>query len=170
MSLSSTSTSLKSSATFNSNSSISSTPSADRYAALKDLDEQLREIKEKDVFNTQLSSSPSVVANPFKQALVAQQGAQISNPFQLQNGWTNSDQFAAPMTNGNGNGNGNVYASPTSFGINGNHATYGNGGQQQQYQNTVINGNGLAIQQNGYLSKNAFAVCVLELKFGSFED
>lgn len=31
--------------TFNSNSSLSSTPSADRYAALKDLDEQLRESK-----------------------------------------------------------------------------------------------------------------------------
>lgn len=34
-----------SSGTFNSNSSLSSTPSADRYAALKDLDEQLREAK-----------------------------------------------------------------------------------------------------------------------------
>lgn len=31
--------------TFNSNSSLSSTPSADRYAALKDLDEQLRDSK-----------------------------------------------------------------------------------------------------------------------------
>lgn len=35
-----------SSGTFNSNSSLNSTtPSADRYAALKDLDEQLREAK-----------------------------------------------------------------------------------------------------------------------------
>jgi hypothetical protein len=31
--------------TFNSNSSLNSTPSADRYAALKDLDEQLRDAK-----------------------------------------------------------------------------------------------------------------------------
>lgn len=31
--------------TFTSNSSLNSTPSADRYAALKDLDEQLREAK-----------------------------------------------------------------------------------------------------------------------------
>jgi hypothetical protein len=31
--------------TFNSNSSLNSAPSADRYAALKDLDEQLREAK-----------------------------------------------------------------------------------------------------------------------------
>lgn len=34
-----------SSGTFNSNTSLNSTPSADRYAALKDLDEQLREAK-----------------------------------------------------------------------------------------------------------------------------
>lgn len=31
--------------TFTSNSSLNSTPSVDRYAALKDLDEQLREAK-----------------------------------------------------------------------------------------------------------------------------
>lgn len=31
--------------TFNSNSSLNSTPSVDRYAALKDLDEQLRDAK-----------------------------------------------------------------------------------------------------------------------------
>ncbi len=31
--------------TFTSNSSLNSTPSADRYAALKDLDEQIREAK-----------------------------------------------------------------------------------------------------------------------------
>lgn len=31
--------------TFTSNSSLNSTPSADRYAALKDLDEQLRDAK-----------------------------------------------------------------------------------------------------------------------------
>jgi hypothetical protein len=35
--------------TFNSNSSLNSTPSADRYAALKDLDEQLRDAKTIDV-------------------------------------------------------------------------------------------------------------------------
>lgn len=31
--------------TFNSNSSLNSTPSVDRYAALKDLDEQIRDAK-----------------------------------------------------------------------------------------------------------------------------
>lgn len=35
--------------TFNSNSSINSTPTVDRYAALKDLDERLREAKIPDV-------------------------------------------------------------------------------------------------------------------------
>lgn len=77
MSLSSTSTSLNSTGTFNSNSSINSAQHIDRYAALKDLDEQLREVK--DVFSshqtlsngTTSSSSP---ANPFKQP--------AGNPFQ----------------------------------------------------------------------------------------
>lgn len=46
MTTSSLSNSLNSSGgTFNSNSSLNSTPSADRYAALKDLDEQLRDSK-----------------------------------------------------------------------------------------------------------------------------
>lgn len=46
MTKSSLSSSLNSSGgTFNSNSSLNSTPTADRYAALKDLDEQLREVK-----------------------------------------------------------------------------------------------------------------------------
>lgn len=92
MSLSSTSNSLKSSGTFNSNSSINSTPSVDRYAALKDLDEQLREIKEKDNNNTlssttstsssasssssSTSSSSSAAVNPFNVTSVQ------ANPFQ----------------------------------------------------------------------------------------
>lgn len=46
MTKSSLSNSLNSSGgTFNSNSSLNSTPTADRYAALKDLDEQLRDAK-----------------------------------------------------------------------------------------------------------------------------
>jgi hypothetical protein len=46
MSTTTSSNSLNSSnGTFNSNSSLNSTPTADRYAALKDLDEQLREAK-----------------------------------------------------------------------------------------------------------------------------
>lgn len=77
MSLSSTSTSLNSTSTFNSNSSINSTPHIDRYAALKDLDEQFREVK--DVFSASQQtlsngSSTSSPANPFKQP--------HGNPFQ----------------------------------------------------------------------------------------
>lgn len=177
MSLSSTNTSLKSSGTFNSNSSISSTPSADRYAALKDLDEQLREIKEKETFNTQLSSSPSVTVNPFKQALAASQNPQTSNPFQTQqqNGWAQSDPFA-PVTNGIGSGN--LYSSPT-FGLNGNKG-FANGMQayqqqqspQQSYQkngNAFMNGNGLGIQQNGgFLPKNGFGVSFIDFCIEKF--
>lgn len=44
-SLSNNSLNSSSNGTFTSNSSLNSTPSADRYAALKDLDEQLREAK-----------------------------------------------------------------------------------------------------------------------------
>lgn len=88
MSLSSTSESLRSSTgTFNSNSSISST--VDRYAALKDLDEQLREIKDKDLFNsgTSIESSPTAAvtptnANPFKISATPSQPQIVSNPFQ----------------------------------------------------------------------------------------
>lgn len=40
-----------SSGTFNSNSSLNSTPTIDRYAALKDLDEQLREAKMSETTN-----------------------------------------------------------------------------------------------------------------------
>lgn len=119
MSLSSTSGSLNSSGStpFNSSSSsINSTPPVDRYAALKDLDEQLREVvKDPGVFGSPtasattngystLSSSPSPptpnghVANPFKLAQAA-----VGNPFQqasaqpaLTNGWA-TDFGSAPF-------------------------------------------------------------------------
>lgn len=97
---SSTNTSLNSASTFNSNSSINSAANSqvDRYAALKDLDEQLREVKDKELFQsttnggsisssstassstTSLHQSPGGGgggANPFKQA-----SAHIGNPFQ----------------------------------------------------------------------------------------
>lgn len=57
MSLSSTSNSLNSSGTFHSNSSLNSTPSLDRYAALKDLDEQIRESKEPSLFSSTQGSN-----------------------------------------------------------------------------------------------------------------
>lgn len=78
MSLSSTS---NSSGTFTSNSSLNSTPSIDRYAALKDLDEQIRENKEKAelalVTSTQQQQQQQLNAtqvNPFK----------TNNPFKVQ--------------------------------------------------------------------------------------
>lgn len=162
MSLSSTSDSLKSSATFNSNSSINSTPSVDRYAALKDLDEQLREIKEKETNNTQTTAS-TITANPFNSS--PQTGGAQPNPFQStaspmhwQNNNNNDQQIHKnglsqqiyPMTNGiNGinsaNGTNGMYSTSTSFALNGNTL---NGNAQQQYQKL----------SNGFPQKNPFAV------------
>lgn len=159
MSLSSTSNSLKSSGTFNSNSSINSTPSADRYAALKDLDEQLREIKEKDNLNGQTSSS----ANPFK--LPAQQQP-AHNPFQAsnqtQNSWLTDSQQFTTLNGGLPVPNGNLY--PTQA-FNGTNATAGNspyingfnGVQNHSQLKSGIGFNGISAQ-NGYAQKNPFAV------------
>lgn len=160
MSLSSTGNSLKSSGTFNSNSSINSTPSVDRYAALKDLDEQLREMKE---VNTQTAPNP---ANPFNSG----QTAPVGNPFQAtqipssiavptQNGWHNEQQ----QFNGTSP---NMFGSPHGFGMNG-VATgphmNGNGlqqSQQQHYQKMPSQNmfNGSIGMSNGYPQKNPFAV------------
>lgn len=58
MTKSSLSNSLNSSGgTFNSNSSLNSTPSVDRYAALKDLDQQLRESKTEVVAPTETAGN-----------------------------------------------------------------------------------------------------------------
>lgn len=128
MSVSSTSNSLKSSGTFNSNSSINSTPSIDRYAALKDLDEQLREMKQKDTQNTQTATNP-VTANPFNVSNGQPTNAVQPNPFQTTgnhqmlwpsdqttnlfgNGLNGSQQqLMYPFNNGNNifNGNGNAH-------------------------------------------------------------
>ncbi|XP_055684083.1 arf-GAP domain and FG repeat-containing protein 1 isoform X2 [Lutzomyia longipalpis] len=67
MSLSSSNSMNSSSGGFTSNSSLNSTPSADRYAALKDLDEQLRETKEREAPSTfVLGTSPNPFKNPFQ--------------------------------------------------------------------------------------------------------
>ncbi|XP_055712503.1 arf-GAP domain and FG repeat-containing protein 1 isoform X2 [Phlebotomus papatasi] len=98
MSLSSSNSLNSSSGGFASNSSLNSTPSADRYAALKDLDEQLRETKEREApsSNFQMGSSP----NPFK------------NPFQSGNGvqWTTSESVFSPAPQFATNGFTNGYA------------------------------------------------------------
>ncbi|XP_070496620.1 arf-GAP domain and FG repeat-containing protein 1 isoform X1 [Chironomus tepperi] len=113
-----------SSGTFNSNSSLNSTtPSADRYAALKDLDEQLREAKvvNETVEQTNPSATSAIPVNPFKnpfQAIPQQQTNQQS----YQN-WTMpesqnflSNGFGSPL-NSNGFSNGFFYANNMSNGI-----------------------------------------------------
>lgn len=166
MSLSSTGNSLKSSGTFNSNSSINSTPSVDRYAALKDLDEQLREMKEKDI-NTQTASHP---ANPFN----SPQTATVGNPFQAtqiqstiavptQNGWHHDQQ---PFNNVRNGASPNMFGSPHGFGMNGVAAgPYMNvnglqQSQQQHYQKMPSQNmyNGSIGMSSGYPQKNPFAV------------
>lgn len=156
MSLSSTSNSLKSSGTFNSNSSINSTPSVDRYAALKDLDEQLREIKEKDNHNT--LSAP---VNPFNVISSSPSSASVvqPNPFQATSTplWFNeqpamigAQQSIHPMTNGNG-----IY-DHSSFGLNGS-AFNGNGANYQKVTDSNMF-NGSLNMANGFPQKNPFAV------------
>ena len=49
--------------TFTSNSSLNSTPSADRYAALKDLDEQLRDAKPVEQSPPQHQNPPGELRN-----------------------------------------------------------------------------------------------------------
>ncbi|KAL7045195.1 hypothetical protein ACKWTF_002166 [Chironomus riparius] len=111
-----------SSGTFNSNSSLNSTtPSADRYAALKDLDEQLREAKVETVEQTNPSATSAIPVNPFKnpfQAIPQQQTNQQS----YQN-WTMpesqnffSNGFGSPL-NSNGFSNGFFYANNMTNGI-----------------------------------------------------
>lgn len=86
-----------------SGNSVASTPSADRYAALKDLDEQIREIKEKEliVHHQQqhlqqqphhIPSVPLTNPNPFK---VAQQQTTTpaTNPFKTQPAVSDPDPF-----------------------------------------------------------------------------
>lgn len=169
MSLSSTSNSLKSSGTFNSNSSINSTPSVDRYAALKDLDEQLREIKEKDYQqNTTLSAATPV--NPFNVISSPPQSVQSAqaNPFQATssppwfseqqqpaNGGLTGAQSIYPMTNGTTNG---MY-DQSAFGSNG--CTFNGNGMHHPKVTDTNMFNGSLNMANGFPQKNPFAVCTL---------
>ncbi|XP_055296362.1 arf-GAP domain and FG repeat-containing protein 1 isoform X2 [Sitodiplosis mosellana] len=175
MSLSSTSNSLKSSGTFNSNSSINSTPSVDRYAALKDLDEQLREIKEKDTHN-QNTLTAATPANPFN--LSSSPSAQ-PNPFQTQSaplwfgdqqGLTTPAQPMYPMTNGMTNGNGNGFHDQSTFGMNGMNGSVfnGNGLHYPKVTDTnLFNGSSLNMN-NGFPQKNPFAAPVLNATTNPF--
>ncbi|XP_031624684.1 arf-GAP domain and FG repeat-containing protein 1 isoform X2 [Contarinia nasturtii] len=177
MSLSSTSNSLKSSGTFNSNSSINSTPSVDRYAALKDLDEQLREIKGKDNQN-QNTLSAAASANPFNVILSSPTAtATQPNPFQTTSSplWfgeqqqqqqqqqglsTPVQQPLYPRTNSNG-----LYDS-SSFGLNGS-AFNGNGLHYPKVTETNMF-NGTMNMTNGFPQKNPFAAPVLNATTNPF--
>lgn len=164
MSLSSTSNSLKSSGTFNSNSSINSTPSVDRYAALKDLDEQLREIKENHNQNTLTAAAP---VNPFNIISSSSSPSAQPNPFQTQSsplwfgeqqGLTTPTQPMYSMTNGTTNGNGNGFHDQSAFGMNGS-AFNGNGQHYPKVTDThLFNGSNGLNMTNGFPQKNPFAV------------
>lgn len=151
MSVSSTS-SLKSSGTFNSNSSINSTPSIDRYAALKDLDEQLREMKEKETYNTQPTVAPP--ANPFNISSAQTTAPGQPNPFQAaapQMLWPNEQQ-----TNLFSNGfNGQQQQQQPMYPL-----TNGNTFNGQQYQNKLAGTQFNGSIQNGFQQPNPFAVCI----------
>ncbi|KAG5674928.1 hypothetical protein PVAND_004872 [Polypedilum vanderplanki] len=105
--------------TFNSNSSLNSTPSADRYAALKDLDEQLREAKALSEATTNEQNPPASTAipvNPFKNPFQQQQQQHHHHQQQQQSyqNWTIPDSqsqfngFGSPL-NSNGFTNGFYY-------------------------------------------------------------
>ncbi|XP_059618584.1 arf-GAP domain and FG repeat-containing protein 1 isoform X2 [Phlebotomus argentipes] len=106
MSLSSSTSLNSSSGGFASNSSLNSTPSADRYAALKDLDEQLRDAKEREVPANFMGGSPNPFKNPFQASGGGAQWAQSEGVF---SGTTPPLGAAFATTNGFTNG----YAKPT---------------------------------------------------------
>jgi hypothetical protein len=119
--------------TFNSNSSLNSTPSADRYAALKDLDEQLRDSKSelaqsepagnlksfgtlKDLPSNLIFRPLAIPVNPFKNPF---QSSPLQQPQQQQQqqsypNWTIPESqapfngFGSPL-NSNGFSNGFYY-------------------------------------------------------------
>uniref|UniRef100_A0A182MX27 Arf-GAP domain-containing protein n=1 Tax=Anopheles culicifacies TaxID=139723 RepID=A0A182MX27_9DIPT len=142
----------------NSSTSIHSTPSVDRYAALKDLDNQFREIKLEqqaeannntitsnglgNVANINDSITPTSSANPFKTAnpFQTQQQQQQQHAQQQTMAWpisgingTSPDARHQTATNGNG-----FYAtSPYQGGI-------AHGASTQLYNGNVVNGSTIA--------------------------
>ncbi|GAB0098449.1 hypothetical protein DMENIID0001_141840 [Sergentomyia squamirostris] len=112
MSLSSSNSLNSSSGGFASNSSLNSTPSADRYAALKDLDEQLRETKEREVPPAFAGTNPNPFKNPFQVNTGAPWAATSDSVF-------NTSSQMAPayttVTNGFTNGYGKVPETSATF-------------------------------------------------------
>lgn len=126
MTKSSLSNSLNSSGgTFNSNSSLNSTPSVDRYAALKDLDQQLRESKTEVVTPTEpagnfrnyamlsrkltiTTSSTAVPVNPFKNPFQSTQQQSYQN-WTIPESQAPFEGFGSPQLANNGFSNGFYY-------------------------------------------------------------
>lgn len=133
--------------------------SGDRYAALKDLDEQFRESKDKDNANTLFSNT--TIDNAFGFGGNPQMSTNtMSNPFQaIQpnaiNGFA-TNQFPVMFTNTSPNMLGSQI--PGSVMMNGNHfMTNGNGGAQQSYPNTFMHPNA-SVTNNNFTQRNPFAV------------
>uniref|UniRef100_A0A182N8L1 Arf-GAP domain-containing protein n=1 Tax=Anopheles dirus TaxID=7168 RepID=A0A182N8L1_9DIPT len=148
-----------------SNSSIHSTPSVDRYAALKDLDDQFREIKLEqqaeannntipsnglgNATSTNDSITPTSTANPFKTANPFQQQQQQQQHHQQQQQQAQQQTMAWPISAINGttpdarhqtssvtaNGAGFYATSPYQGG-------FVHGTSPQLYNGNVINGGG----------------------------
>lgn len=150
---------MKSSIASNSNSSVDSMLSADRYAALKDLDEQFRETKDRDNANTHFSTATphenffgfannnhhlqTAVSNPFQSAPMPTTNGSFGTqmPF-LYNG-ASPTMFATQQMPGTGFTNGIQYMS--------------NGAHTQQNFPNAFGGNAM-VANNGYPQKNPFAV------------
>ncbi|XP_041779199.1 putative GPI-anchored protein pfl2 isoform X1 [Anopheles merus] len=145
-----------------SNASINSTPSVDRYAALKDLDEQFREIKleqQAEANNNTITSNgtaatisdsitPTSSANPFKTA----------NPFQTQQQQPHAQQqtMAWPIS-GAINGTTSDARHPVTNGGTGFYATspyqggFAHSASPQLYNGNVVNGGSTMGATMGYL-------------------
>lgn len=158
--------------TFNSNSSLNSTPSADRYAALKDLDEHFRDVKvettpaapvatqgkflfcfiyellkKKHSFN--ILGTP---VNPFKTANPFQQPPQQPQQPQNYQNWTTPDQNIFATSNQSFMTNGFVGSPLSGNGFNNYYSSNTNGFLQQQ--SSLMNGQAVKANFNPFMVRN----------------
>lgn len=138
-----------------SNSSVDSMQSGDRYAALKDLDEQLRESKDKENANTHFANTsidsgfgfggkpqaPHMMSNPFQAAQASAMNGFAPNQFPVMFASTSPNMFGSQSA-GTGMLNG------AHFMTNGNSA-------QQQYPSAFV---GAPNMNNNFQQRNPFAV------------
>uniref|UniRef100_A0A336LL50 CSON011186 protein n=1 Tax=Culicoides sonorensis TaxID=179676 RepID=A0A336LL50_CULSO len=133
--------SLSSSTTFNSSSSINSTPSADKYAALKDLDEQFKEIKILEGADSTPTgtNNQNNFANPFKNPTLLQStlNSNAINANNNSNAWNNSFQVQPEISN-NKNG---ILPSTNGFATQFTNYSQTNGNGFMPNQSQLFNGN-----------------------------